>query len=178
MLDLASIEAGQLALEVEEFDLASAMSAVAAIMQRRAKADRLQFVFDCPPDIGTIAGDQRRIKQVAFNLLSNAFKFTPSGGHIAFALRREGDDVVMTVADTGIGITREDQLRVFEKFRRGRGANRYSGTGIGLSLVKSFVELHGGTVTLESQPNAGTRVVCRVPAGPRPGAAEGAVDAA
>jgi len=178
MLDLASIEAGQLSLDVEEFEIAPAMAAVAAIMQRRAKADRLQFAFDCPPDIGTVMGDQRRLKQVAFNLLSNAFKFTPSGGHIAFALRRDGTDVVLTVADTGIGITREDQLRVFEKFRRGRGASRYSGTGIGLSLVKSFVELHGGTVTLESQPNAGTRVVCRVPAAPRPADSASTEDAA
>ncbi len=167
ILDLASIEAGQMTLRLERFDLARAVAGMQGLLQRRAALERLALTCSCPPEVGEIVADQRRIKQIVFNLMSNAFKFTPPGGRVALDIARENDDVVITVADTGIGINADERPRVFDRFQRGRAASRRPGTGNGLSLVKSFVELHGGSVTLESHPDAGTRIVCRLPAEPR-----------
>ncbi|MEX2650672.1 MAG: PAS-domain containing protein [Alphaproteobacteria bacterium] len=167
ILDLASIEAGQMTLRLERFDLARAIAGMQGLLQRRAALERLAFTCSCPSEVGDIVADQRRIKQIVFNLMSNAFKFTPPGGRVALDIAREADDVVITVADTGVGIHADERPRVFDRFQRGRAASRRPGTGIGLSLVKSFVELHGGSVTLESHPDAGTRIVCRLPAEPR-----------
>jgi signal transduction histidine kinase len=166
ILDLASIEAGHMSLHLERFDIHQTVAGMIAFLQRRARLERLVFAWECPVDIGAMVADQRRIKQVIFNLLSNAFKFTPAGGRVSLAVAREGEDVTITVADTGIGIHRDEQARVFDRFQRGRAADRYSGTGLGLSLVKSFVELHGGGIALHSEPSAGTRIVCRIPAKP------------
>jgi signal transduction histidine kinase len=168
ILDLASIEAGQMTLRLERFDLAKVITGMLGLLQRRAALERLSFTWSCPPDIGEIAADQRRVKQIVFNLMSNAFKFTPPGGRVALEIVREKDEVVITVADTGVGIHADERPRVFDRFQRGRAASRRPGTGIGLSLVKSFVELHGGSVALESHPDAGTRIVCRMPADPAP----------
>ncbi len=96
------------------------------------------------------------------NILSNAVKFTPDNGEVVVSARRQGDEIVLTTSDSGIGITPEDRDRVFAKFERGSSAEaRRSGSGLGLSLVKSFVEMHGGTVALES--DVGTRVICTLP---------------
>jgi len=98
------------------------------------------------------------LKQVMFSLVSNALKFTPAGGSVTVAARREGERVALIVADTGIGVAAEDQARIFEKFERGNA--RQSGAGLGLALVKRFIELHGGTVELRSNPGEGTTVTC------------------
>ena len=164
ILDLASIEAGHMSLHLERFDVHRTVAGMVAFLQRRARLERLAFSWDCPPDIGEMVGDQRRIKQVIFNLLSNSFKFTPAGGRVALAIARDGAEITVTVSDTGIH--HDEQVRVFDRFQRGRSADRYSGTGLGLALVKSFVELHGGRVVLQSEPSAGTRIVCRLPAEP------------
>jgi signal transduction histidine kinase len=100
-----------------------------------------------------------------FNLISNAIKFTPPGGSIRVEASRSDGDLELTVADTGIGIPSKDQARVFDKFERASPQTPQSGAGLGLSLVKSLVELHGGAVTIESEPGAGTTVRCRLPAG-------------
>ncbi len=112
------------------------------------------------PTIGTISADERRLKQALFNLVSNALKFTPSGGTVTLAAYRERERVALVVADTGVGVPREDQARIFEKFERGNPQARQSGPGLGLSLVKSFIELHGGEVELQSHPGTGTTVTC------------------
>ncbi|MGH6719830.1 MAG: PAS-domain containing protein, partial [Alphaproteobacteria bacterium] len=164
ILDLASIEAGQITLHLDRFDLHRAVTSMVGLLQRRAELERLALVCDCDPAVGEIVADQRRIKQIVFNLMSNAFKFTPPGGRVALDVRRDGGEIVIAVTDTGVGIHADERSRVFDRFQRGRGATRRPGTGIGLALVKSFVELHGGSISLESHPNTGTRVVCRLPA--------------
>jgi signal transduction histidine kinase len=160
ILDLATIEAGYMTLETEPVDIHTLMASVLALTRERARKQNLSLEFDCPPDVGSIVVDEKRLKQALFNLISNAIKFTPSGGTIAMQARRHEGEVALTVADTGIGIPRDQQQRVFEKFERGNPQARQSGAGLGLSLVKSFIELHGGRVEMESTPGQGTRVTC------------------
>ena len=168
ILDLASIEAGKMELDVVAFDLDAALASVVTLTDQRMRNADVALAFDCADGLGEIIGDERRIKQVVFHLLSNAIKFSPPGGKVVVEGRREGDEVVIAVSDSGDGIPADQQGRVFDKFWRGRqSAERPRGSGLGLSLVKSFVELHGGRVTVESAPGAGTRVVCRLPADAR-----------
>jgi signal transduction histidine kinase len=136
------------------------MSSVLTFTRERARNQGLKLRFDCPTAIGAISADERRLKQALFNLVSNALKFTPSGGTVTLAAYRERDRVALVVADTGVGVPREDQARIFEKFERGNPQARQSGPGLGLSLVKSFIELHGGEVELQSHPGTGTTVTC------------------
>jgi signal transduction histidine kinase len=163
ILDLATIEAGYMALERSEIELHGLLANVLSLMRERARNQQLTLLFDCAPAIGSLAIDPRRIKQALFNLLSNAFKFTPPGGTITLAARREADEVVITVTDTGVGIPEQDQARVFERFERATKFGRHSGAGLGLSLVKSFIELHGGRVEMTSTEGKGTCVVCHLP---------------
>ncbi len=169
ILDLATIEAGYMNLDLREFDIHAMMAGVYALNRERARQSEQKLESDCAADIGTAVADERRLKQVLFNLVSNAITFTPEGGSIKLSAEREGSDVLFRVSDTGIGIPPEEHDRVLEKFERGnRPRVRQSGVGagLGLSLVKSFVELHGGTVTLESVPDVGTTITCRVPTHP------------
>ncbi|HYM31423.1 MAG TPA: PAS-domain containing protein [Candidatus Cybelea sp.] len=163
ILDLATIEAGHMVLERELFDLHATFVAILGLTRERARRQNLTMELGCPPDIGRIDADERRIKQVLFNLMSNAMKFTPPGGTISLGARREEDEVVLWVTDTGIGISEGDQQRVFQRFYKGRGVGRQPGAGLGLSLVQSFIELHGGRVELRSAPDQGTSVTCHLP---------------
>jgi len=163
ILDLATIEAGYMALERTDTELHGLLANVLSLMRERARNQQLTLLFDCAPNIGALAIDPRRIKQALFNLLSNAFKFTPPGGTITLAARRDAGEVVITVSDTGVGIPEQDQARVFERFERAAKFGRHSGAGLGLSLVKSFVELHGGRVEMSSVEGQGTTVVCHLP---------------
>ncbi len=160
ILDLATVEAGYMQLDTHEVDIHALMSSVLTFTRERARDQGLRLQFDCPTTIGTILADERRLKQALFNLVSNALKFTPSGGTVTLAARRERGRVALVVADTGVGVRREDQVRIFEKFERGNPHARQSGPGLGLSLVKSFIELHGGQVELDSRPGTGTTVTC------------------
>lgn len=160
--DLASIEAGELSLELDAFDVHAALASVLALMRETVKRKAVTLNFDCPPDTGWMVADEKRVKQVLYHLLANAVKFTPQGGSVMLAAMRDGPDMVFTVADTGIGIPADEQKDIFETFARGTMA---PGHGLGLSLVRSFVELHGGSVELESVPGEGTTVICRIPAG-------------
>ena len=170
LLDLATIEAGYMELERTEFEGHAMIASVAALHRERARHAELKLVVDCPKDIGQVYADERRLKQVLFNLVSNAIKFTPAGGTITLGARRSDSDFVFYVSDTGVGIPEDEQDRVFEKFERGSGAagpQSGVGAGLGLSLVKSLVELHGGDVQLESTSDEGTSVYCRLPAEPQ-----------
>lgn len=170
ILDLATIEAGYMALERVDFDIHTMMAGVFALSRERARVKEQKLVLDCPPDIGNMIADERRLKQVLFNLASNAIKFTPERGVISLGAARDGGDVLFSVVDTGVGIHEDEQERVLEKFERGnrpRGRQSGVGAGLGLSLVKSFVELHGGDVEITSSPNEGTAIICRLPATPR-----------
>lgn len=173
ILDLATIEAGYMTLDRVQFDVHTMMAGVFGLNRERARVKEQRLVLECPPDIGLMIADERRLKQVLFNLTSNAIKFTPEQGVISLVAARDGSDVVFSVVDTGIGIHADEHERVLEKFERGnrpRGRQSGVGAGLGLSLVKSFVELHGGDLELTSAPNEGTAIICRLPAAPMIGA--------
>jgi signal transduction histidine kinase len=181
ILDLALIEAGRLELDLVPTDIAKMVDAVAALTREHARKVGIVLVVDCDRNIGVFTADERRIKQALFNLVSNAIKYTPSGGRIVILARRDKDGVMLAVRDTGSGIAEEYRDRVFEKFERGHGGDGHGGdghggVGLGLALVKSFVLLHGGEVTLESTVGKGTCVTLWLPATPpaeRPRLTEG-----
>jgi len=163
ILDLATIEAGYMTLETARVDIRDMLEAVLTLTRERARNQNLDLSLHCPADIGVIEADERRLKQALFNLVSNAIKFTPRDGSIRIEAGRDGSELVLSVADTGVGIPMADQARVFEKFERGDPRLAHTGAGLGLSLVKSLVELHGGTVSIESNPEHGTVVRCHLP---------------
>jgi len=165
ILDLATIEAGHMTLELYSIDVASLLRSVLSLVHERARQKKLEVEYDCSPDIGVIIADERRLKQALFNILSNAVKFTPDNGRIVLSARRRDGEIVFVVKDSGIGISSEDQERVFGRFERGSNPEaRRTGAGLGLSLVKSFIELHGGAVSIDSEPGEGTSVICSLPA--------------
>ena len=165
ILDLAAIEAGIMALERDKMDLHGALVGVLALIRERARRKALRVEFDCPPDIGWMVADEKRLKQVVFNLLGNAVSFTAPQGRIRLAARRDEDHVVIEVADDGAGIPQADQERVFHVFEHCPAPEGDpGGAGLGLSLVRRFVELHGGRVDLRSAPGKGTTVTCVLPA--------------
>lgn len=165
ILDLATIESGHMSLELETVDVHVLLDSVLGLTRERVLRKSLKLDFDCPEDIGLILADERRLKQALFNILSNSVKFTPEEGEITVSARRVEDNIIITFTDTGIGIPEEDQARIFGRFERGdQPEARRTGVGLGLSLVQSFIKLHGGDVELESAPGVGTKVVCRLPA--------------
>ena len=163
ILDLASIEAGYLQIDRAPVDLNDLLETVYNLGRERAHNRELELVLDCPRDIGSLDGDSRRLKQALFNLLSNALKFTPEGGKVTISAKRYPQAVVLAIEDTGIGISEDDMERVFNRFERGDRQGGGAGVGLGLALVRSLVELHGGQVSLHSAPGGGTRVECRLP---------------
>jgi len=163
ILELASIEAGRIALDIAPVDAKAVVDSVYAISREWAREQKLNLEIDCPDDIGMLEADERRLKHAIFNLVSNAIKFTPAGGTVTLQANRDGRFVVFSVTDTGIGIPEDDRIRVFDKFVRGPDADgRQVGVGLGLSLVKSLIELHGGAIGIESNNN-GTTVICTLP---------------
>jgi signal transduction histidine kinase/PAS domain-containing protein len=164
ILDLASIEAGRMTLDREAVEPKALLDTVSGIMNEWARSQNLKLNVDCPPDLEPIQVDERRLKQALCNLISNAIKFTPPGGAITITGRVENETALFSVADTGIGIAAEDHERVFKEFERARRPEtRRAGAGLGLSLVKRIVELHGGQVNMDSVPNRGTTVICVLP---------------
>ncbi len=160
ILDLAAIEAGQMTLELDAVAIHPMLSAVLALVRERVREKKLTLDVRCPLDIGWIVADQRRLKQVMYNLISNAAKFTPPGGTITVSAQRTEGELALAVSDTGPGIPAAEQAQVFDSFVRGGDSH---GPGLGLALVKRFVELHGGRVALESCPEGGTTVTVRLP---------------
>jgi signal transduction histidine kinase len=172
ILDLATIEAGYMTLVKTPVDVREMLDAVMTLTRERARSQNHALTLTCPGDIGAIEADERRLKQALFNLVSNAIKFTPEGGSVRLEAASEGGELVLSVADSGIGIPPGDRARVFEKFERSNPQTRDSGAGLGLSLVKSLIELHGGTVAIEPEADRGTTIRCRLPAVLRLPAAE------
>jgi len=170
ILDLASVEAGYMRLEVSKFDINAMLKSVVSLIQERAKELNLKVKFECPARIGKMSADETRIKQILFNLLSNAIKYSEAGYTVTLGAKEVGeDDVILWVADEGQGIPVEEQEAVFGKFYKGRNQSgirgksvQRSGTGLGLSIVRSFIELHGGKVLLHSEPGKGSRFECHL----------------
>ena len=165
ILDMAKIEAGKLTLHYEAVSMKEIVDDAARLMRGRVEEAGLKLLVDAP-ELPTIEADHRGLKQVVLNLLSNAVKFTPEGGDIVVALSREDDDRVrVAVTDTGIGIAAEDLTRLARPFEQveGQHSKTNQGTGLGLALTKSLIELHGGTLTLDSEPGRGTTVSFDLP---------------
>ncbi len=163
ILDMANIQAGKIELELEPVDLHALLANVVTLVHDRARKRRINLDFEISDDLGWATLDERRIKQVIFNLFSNSIKFTDPGGEVKLIAERNDEGILIQVKDTGIGISRESQKRIFERFAKGDTTQENAGAGIGLSLVKSFVEMHGGTVTLASEENVGTTIYCQLP---------------
>ncbi|WP_168190401.1 PAS domain-containing sensor histidine kinase [Luteithermobacter gelatinilyticus] len=163
ILDLAVIEAGGMTLEVSRFRLKDMLAAAMNEMTEAIRAKGLEVELDCPDDLGMVCGDSKRLQHCILNLLSNAVKFTPAPGFVTIGVREEETQYRIFVKDSGIGILPEEQNRIFEKFYTGSNVSNGQGVGLGLSLVKSFMEMHGGRVEVDSQPDIGTTVTCYLP---------------
>jgi signal transduction histidine kinase len=161
ILDLALIESGALRLELERIDLYGLLADVANHAGDWAAKTGLTLELDCEPGAGQFLADPRRMRQIVFNLLSNAFKFTPSGGVVRLSGRIVGEDVQITVADNGPGLAPDVKASVFERFSAQSRSGTRAGAGLGLALVNRFLELHDGWVEIESQD--GTLVRCHIP---------------
>lgn len=163
ILDLATIDTGTMELRREPLDIARTIAAATSGIADRLSEARLKLIVDIPDGIGTLSGDARRVRQILFNLLSNAVAFSLPDQEIVVSARRRPGEVVLSVKDTGRGIPPEVRERVFERFESHRLGSRHRGIGLGLAIVRSFVELHGGRVLLESEPGIGTTVSCIFP---------------
>jgi signal transduction histidine kinase len=165
ILDLSKIEAGRMELETAEFDLRTALDNALTLVRERAQRGGVALRLETDPALRTVDGDERKLKQVVLNLLSNAVKFTPRGGTVSVAAKRVDGVAEIAVSDTGVGIAPADQEAIFEAFRQvGTDATRKrEGTGLGLALARRFVELHGGTIRVESAPGQGSTFTVTLP---------------
>ncbi len=161
IIDLAVIDAGKMSLDLGETNIRSLLENAATYAALKAEDTQVVLKVECPKDIGVLNADEKRLKQVLFNLLSNAFAYTNAGGEVSLGADRAPGLVRLWVQDSGRGVSPEDQSKAFDPFvSHGPSA----GAGIGLALVKRFVDLHGGWVRMESTPGSGTRVTCYLPA--------------
>jgi signal transduction histidine kinase len=167
ILDLSKIEAGRMELERADFDLPGAIENALVLVRERAIRRGIGLGSKIDKRLGMISGDERKVKQVLLNLLSNALKFTPEGGQIDVAARLHDDLAEVSVADTGIGIAPTDQDTVFEEFRQvGTADKKAEGTGLGLTLSRKFIELHGGKIWVQSELGRGSTFSFTLPVRP------------
>ena len=170
ILDLAKIEAGRMELEVTTFHLPDAIENAILLIRERASRHGIKLERIIDDRLGDFTGDERKVKQVLVNLLSNAVKFTPEGGQIKVEATLGDSAVIISVTDTGIGIAPQDHEAIFEEFRQ-VGTNysqKREGTGLGLSLTRKFVELHGGKIWVESELGKGSTFTFTLPINPHP----------
>ncbi|MBI3456912.1 MAG: GAF domain-containing protein [Candidatus Rokubacteria bacterium] len=167
ILDLSKVEAGRMELEVTPFNLPAALENALTLVRERAQRHGLRVHLRVDDRLGEIAGDERKVKQILLNLLSNAVKFTPDGGQISVTADLTDGAVEISVSDTGIGIAPGDQAAIFEEFRQvgGPPGRRPEGTGLGLTLAKKFVELHGGRIRVTSEAGKGSTFTFTLPLG-------------
>ena len=164
ILDLSKIEAGRMELELATFDLPTAIDNALLLVRERAGRRGLALHAEVDDRVGEIQGDERKIKQVLLNLLSNALKFTPEGGRVDVRASMVDGMAEISVTDTGVGIAPEDQDTVFEEFRQVvTAAKKVEGTGLGLALSRKFVELHGGRIWVKSQVGSGSTFTFTLP---------------
>jgi signal transduction histidine kinase len=163
ILDLATIDAGAMRLELGPVDVPKAIAAAAEGVQDRLATDRIHLKVNVAPDIGSFIGDERRVVQVLYNLLANAVGFSPQDTTVVVNARRTDHSIVFTVTDSGPGIPPDMKDKVFDWFESRSHGSRHRGAGLGLSLVRSFVELHGGKVRVDSVVGKGTTVSCEFP---------------
>jgi signal transduction histidine kinase len=164
ILDLASIDTGALELNPEVVDIRDTIAAAVTGVEDRLAEASIKLDVDAPASIGTFIADAKRVRQVLFNLLSNAVGFSSPGQTVTVKARKSDEEVVFEVSDQGRGMPPEVAARVFDRFESHALGTRHRGVGLGLSMVRSFVELHGGHVELVSEPGRGTTVRCVFPA--------------
>jgi signal transduction histidine kinase len=165
VLDLSKVEAGQIALEIAPFSLRDALESGVVMVRERASDEGVSVELSADPEIDPVEGDERRIRQVVFNLLANAVKFTPEGGAVDVSAARLNGEVRVSVSDTGPGVAPEDRDRIFDEFQQtDAGVAVREGTGLGLALSKRLVELHGGRIWVDSEVGAGSTFVFTLPA--------------
>ena len=166
ILDLSKVEAGKMELEVGEFPLREVLEGSLVMVRERALGHGIILSLDIADDIDTLVGDERKIKQILFNLLSNAVKFTPDKGKVGIQAKKTADTIRVAVWDTGIGVAQEEQQKIFEEFHQAGDAGlaaKTEGTGLGLSLSRRFVEMHGGEISVESMPGVGSTFTFTLP---------------
>jgi signal transduction histidine kinase len=164
ILDLSKVEAGKMELQPSVFSLRDVVESGATMIRERATLRSITLTTEVDPTLAPISADERKVKQVLFNLLSNAVKFTPEGGSIVVHAQRLDGEVRVSVRDTGVGIALEDQAKIFEEFQQtATGARAEDSTGLGLTLAKRFIELHGGRLWVESQIGSGSTFTFSLP---------------
>lgn len=163
ILDLANIDAGAMKLELGPVNIVNAVEAAAEGIQDRLATDRIELKIEIDPHIGNFTGDERRVVQVLYNLLANAVGFSPHGAAVTISAWRTEHSVIFDVSDRGPGIPADMKDKVFDWFESRSHGSRHRGAGLGLSLVRSFVELHGGKVRVYSVIGKGTTVTCEFP---------------
>jgi signal transduction histidine kinase len=164
ILDLSKIEAGRMELERTDFDLPTAIENTLILVRERAHRRAITLGRTVDERLGIIRADERKVKQVLLNLLSNALKFTPERGQIDVHGRVRDGVIEISVTDTGVGIAPEDQAAVFEEFRQvGAAAKKIEGTGLGLAISRKFIELHGGKIWVRSEIGAGSTFTFTLP---------------
>ncbi|PIW89711.1 MAG: hypothetical protein COZ93_03580, partial [Nitrospirae bacterium CG_4_8_14_3_um_filter_44_28] len=193
ILDLSKIEAGRMELKLDECDIKELVQRSMMMFKEKAIKHKIKFSSDIPDGIGFIIADYLQIKQALLNLLGNAFKFTDDGGAVSVQARKiqdsklkiqdsgkkaaqniesgilnlesDADFIEISVADTGVGISQEDQKRLFQPFQQLESTltKKYEGTGLGLSISKRIVELHGGRIWVESEEGKGSRFIFAIP---------------
>jgi signal transduction histidine kinase len=158
VLDVSKIEVNKLPLKQTSFSVANVLESVRQTVEPLAEEQRISIVTDVDPALGTLIADETRFRQILYNLLSNAIKFTPEAGTVTIRAQLSGDWAEFSITDTGIGIKPEDRERIFQEFERVEmtAGRRFEGTGLGLTLAKNFVELHGGKIWVESELGKGS----------------------
>ncbi|MCG9128954.1 PAS domain S-box protein [Candidatus Poribacteria bacterium] len=164
ILDLSKIEAGKMSLQLEEFHILDAVEEVNAIINALAMKKNIELSLACPEN-GTIEADRIKVKQIFYNLLSNAVKFTPDNGKVTTNLKVTTSDLYVMVTDTGIGISEEDQMKLFAPFTQidTSKSRRYGGTGLGLALTQRLIELHQGEISVTSEEGKGSTFSFSIP---------------
>ncbi|MDO8607552.1 MAG: ATP-binding protein [Phaeospirillum sp.] len=165
ILDVSRIELSQIELDEEETESGDLVRSVVRMLEHKARAGRISLGMTLGDDLPKIWGDPRRLRQIILNLLANALKFTPQDGSVHISIRRSEEGLEITVKDSGIGISQQDQAKVWQPFYQSDAtlARRHEGSGLGLAIVKHFVEAHGGVVRMDSTLGEGTRVSFTLP---------------
>jgi len=170
ILDLTKIEAGRLELNSESVDLRAALLGVLPVVKPRAQDKRIRISTFLPTDLPLISADPAKFNQILLNLLTNGIKYTHDNGSVSVEARITGDMVEIWVNDTGIGMAKEDQNKVFQRFTQidSSATRTQGGTGLGLTIVKELVELHGGTIRLQSKLGKGSSFIFTMPISTKP----------
>lgn len=165
LLDLVRLESGRLEVRRERVEIVELARGLASAVRQVADDKRIKLDTFVDPGLGAVSADRDKLEKILLNLLFNALKFTPAGGRVEFRAERNGGDMVLTVSDTGMGISARNLPFVFDRFWQADGSSKrkYQGVGIGLALVKELTEVQGGTASVQSQEGKGTTFTVRLP---------------